>query len=97
MLYSLRQVQFTLDFVENLGLEVKWHGRGDNEAAHYCNVCEVMRVKLFYSLEPHHEKTCFFAYPKIKAQISSEVTAQLISAFVFATVPLLRKSEISSL
>ena len=27
--------------MENLGLEVKWHGRVENEAAHYCNVCEV--------------------------------------------------------
>ena len=38
--------------------------------------------KLF---EPHHENTCFFAYAKTKAQISSTVTGQLISTFVFAT------------
>ena len=35
--------------------------------------------------ERHHEKSCFFAYAKTKAQISCAVTAQLISAFVFAT------------
>ena len=35
--------------------------------------------------EPRHEKTCFFAYAKTKAQISCAVTAQLISAFVFTT------------
>ena len=35
--------------------------------------------------EPRHEKTCFFAYAKTKEQISCAVTAQLISAFVFAT------------
>ena len=35
--------------------------------------------------EPRHEKTCFFAYEKTKPQISCAVTAQLISAFVFAT------------
>ena len=38
-----------------------------------------------------------FAYAKTKAQISCAVTAQLISAFVFATqiatIPLLPKSE----
>ncbi|XP_062589237.1 lysine-specific demethylase 6A-like [Saccostrea cucullata] len=41
LMRSLRQIRFTLDFVEDLGLEVKWHGRGENEAAHYCNDCEV--------------------------------------------------------
>lgn len=41
LMRSLRQIRFTLDFVEELGLEVKWHGRGENEAAHYCNDCEV--------------------------------------------------------
>ena len=35
--------------------------------------------------EPCHEKTGFFAYAKTKPQISCAVTAQLISAFVFAT------------
>ena len=37
------------------------------------------------SSEPRHEKTCFFAFAKTKAQISCAVTTQLISAFVFAT------------
>ena len=35
--------------------------------------------------EPHHEKNRIFAHTKTKAQISCAVTAQLISAFVFAT------------
>ena len=39
----------------------------------------------FSLYEPRHEKTCFFAYAKTKAQTSCTVTAQLISAFVFAT------------
>lgn len=30
-----------LDFVEELGLEVKWYGRGENEVVYYCNDCEV--------------------------------------------------------
>ena len=34
--------------------------------------------------EPRHEKTCFF-FSKTKTQISCAVTAQLFSAFVFAT------------
>lgn len=46
LLNSLRQVQLTLDFVEAVGLEVKWHGRVEGEAAHYCNVCEVWQKLL---------------------------------------------------
>ena len=38
-------------------------------------------------IEQRHEKIGFkFAYAKIKAQISCAITAQLISAFVFATL-----------
>ena len=29
------------DFVHSLRKEVKWHGRTENEAAHYCNDCDV--------------------------------------------------------
>ena len=35
--------------------------------------------------KPHYDNACFFACVKTKTQISSVVTAQLISAFVFAT------------
>ena len=35
--------------------------------------------------EPRYEKNWLFAYVKTKPQISCAVTAQLISAFVFAT------------
>ncbi|XP_065925044.1 lysine-specific demethylase 6A isoform X3 [Magallana gigas] len=51
LMRSLRQIRFTLDFVEELGLEVKWHGRGENEAAHYCNDCEVEVFDILFVLE----------------------------------------------
>ena len=35
------------------------------------------------SCEPHHEKTCFFACAKTKAQIFCVVAVQLISTFGF--------------
>ena len=41
--------------------------------------------KLLLLYGPRYEKTGFFAYAKIKTQISCAVIAQLISAFVFAT------------
>ena len=44
-------------------------------------------IKPFHEIlyEPCYEYTGFFAYAKTKTQISCAVTAQLISAFVFAT------------
>ena len=47
-------------------------------------VCSKMTKMLLYLFEPGREKTGFFAYAKIKTQISCPVTAKLISAFVFA-------------
>ncbi|CAG5124535.1 unnamed protein product, partial [Candidula unifasciata] len=41
LMYSLCQVQMTLDLVDSLEKEVKWHGRAPGEAAHYCEECEV--------------------------------------------------------
>ena len=38
----------------------------------------------FALFEPRHEKTGFLQYAETKTQISCAVTAQLISAFVFA-------------
>lgn len=40
----MRQCQMTLDFLKELKKEVKWHGRGKNEAAHYCTNCEVRNL-----------------------------------------------------
>lgn len=34
-------MRMTLDIVEELKKEVKWHGRTPEEAAHYCEECEV--------------------------------------------------------
>lgn len=30
-----------LEFVRHKGIDVKFHGRGKNEASHYCGQCEV--------------------------------------------------------
>ena len=47
------------------------------------------QLGLFYyeqvRYEPHHEKTCFLHMRKTNTHISCWVTAQLISAFVFAS------------
>ncbi|GIZ02303.1 lysine-specific demethylase 6A [Caerostris extrusa] len=51
LLRTLRQCQMTLDFLKELKKEVKWHGRGKNEAAHYCTVCEVEVFNILFVKE----------------------------------------------
>ena len=53
MLRTLRQCELTREYLASLKKEVKWHGRSDNEAAHYCNDCEVNgTVTVFSWLKP---------------------------------------------
>ena len=53
--------------------------RFSHDAAHMI----LISIKKIY--EPRHEQICNSVYAKTKAQISCAVTAQLISAFIFAT------------
>ena len=49
----LRVCRYQLDFVRSLGREVKWHGKREEETAHYCNECEVrirQQILKFYKL-----------------------------------------------
>ncbi|XP_050519095.1 lysine-specific demethylase 6A isoform X1 [Diabrotica virgifera virgifera] len=41
----------TLEFVKNRGVEVKFHGRGKNEASHYCGQCEVEVFNILFIRE----------------------------------------------
>lgn len=40
---TLRQCSMILEFVKHKGVDVKFHGRGKNEASHYCGQCEVSK------------------------------------------------------
>ncbi|XP_054709172.1 lysine-specific demethylase 6A-like [Uloborus diversus] len=51
LLRTLRQCQMTLEFLKELKKEVKWHGRGKNEAAHYCVGCEVEVFNILFVKE----------------------------------------------
>lgn len=44
---TLKHVISTLEFVKAKGVEVRFHGRGKNEASHYCGQCEVSICLLF--------------------------------------------------
>ena len=49
LLRTMRQCCLILEFVKNKGVEVRFHGRGKNEASHYCGQCEV-RTKQYSNL-----------------------------------------------
>ncbi|KAL3847276.1 hypothetical protein ACJMK2_018196, partial [Sinanodonta woodiana] len=76
LLNSLRQIQYTLDFVEELGLEVKWQGRAENEAAHYCNICEVEVFNLLFVMEQDRKFVvhCQDCARKISSRLEGFVT-----------------------
>lgn len=38
----------TLEYVKSKGVEVRFHGRGKNEASHYCGQCEVRNLLYIY-------------------------------------------------
>ncbi|XP_074657406.1 histone demethylase UTY-like [Tubulanus polymorphus] len=41
LMKTLSYCKMTLNFLDSIEKDVKWHGRSKNEAAHYCNECEV--------------------------------------------------------
>ena len=41
LMRTLRQVALTLDYMKEIGVEVKFHGRNRNEPAHYCVQCVI--------------------------------------------------------
>lgn len=48
LLQTLKHVVATLEYVKSKGVEVRFHGRGKNEASHYCGQCEVSNISFFF-------------------------------------------------
>jgi len=40
-MWTLKHCALILEMVKSKGIEVRFHGRGKNEASHYCGQCEV--------------------------------------------------------
>ena len=64
LLQTLKNVAHTLEYVKSRSVEVRFHGRGKNEASHYCGQCEVnylnKKNKMFYTnLNDDHIKLTF--------------------------------------
>lgn len=41
LMCSLRQCGITLEFIKVKNIQTRFHGRGKNEASHYCYECDV--------------------------------------------------------
>ena len=57
---TLRQCSLILEFVRSKGVEVRFHGRGKNEATHYCGQCEleVFNILFIREQEKRHVVHC---------------------------------------
>lgn len=57
---TLRHTQLTLQFVRSKGVQVRFHGRGKNEPAHYCGQCEeeVFNILFIKEQEKKHVVHC---------------------------------------
>ncbi|KAK9746028.1 JmjC domain, hydroxylase [Popillia japonica] len=51
LLRTLRQCSMILEFVRHKNVEVKFHGRGKNEASHYCGQCEIEVFNILFIRE----------------------------------------------
>lgn len=51
LLRSLTKCSRILEFVKDKGVEVKFHGRGKNEASHYCGQCEIEVFNILFIRE----------------------------------------------
>jgi len=75
LLRTLKITQATREFVEALGKEVKWHGRTENEAAHYCNNCELEVFNILFVIEQDKKFVvhCLDCARKMSAQLENFV------------------------
>lgn len=51
LMRTLRQCSMILEFVKHKGVDVKFHGRGKNEASHYCGQCEIEVFNILFIRE----------------------------------------------
>ncbi|XP_055386671.1 lysine-specific demethylase 6A [Condylostylus longicornis] len=60
LLSTLKNVIHTLEYVKSKEVEVRFHGRGKNEASHYCGQCEieVFNVLFIREAEKRHVVHC---------------------------------------
>ncbi|KAJ8684168.1 hypothetical protein QAD02_019960 [Eretmocerus hayati] len=51
LLRTMKHCFFILEFIKSKGVEVRFHGRGKNEASHYCGHCEIEVFNILFIRE----------------------------------------------
>lgn len=75
---SLRCGQMLLDFVNNLGKEIRFHGRAKDEPAHYCVNCEVEVFNILFvkEVDKKHVVHCIDCARRISATLDDIVVLE---------------------
>lgn len=56
---SLRQCGITLEFIKVKKIQTRFHGRGKNEASHYCHDCDVSHLLVITTLQKNKTLSIF--------------------------------------
>lgn len=51
LMHTMKHCMQILEYVKSLNVEVRFHGRGKNEASHYCGQCEVEVFNILFIRE----------------------------------------------
>lgn len=75
---SLKCGQMLLDFVSNLGKEIRFHGRAKDEPAHYCVNCEVEVFNILFvkEVDKKHVVHCIDCSRRISATLDDFVVLE---------------------
>ncbi|XP_004522757.1 lysine-specific demethylase 6A isoform X1 [Ceratitis capitata] len=98
LLQTLKNVLHTLEYVKSKGVEVRFHGRGKNEASHYCGQCEVEVFNILFirEQEKRHVVHCMACARKLSPNLQGIVCLeeyrlsellQIYDAFTLYKVP----------
>ncbi|XP_076323649.1 lysine-specific demethylase 6A-like isoform X2 [Tachypleus tridentatus] len=60
LMKTLQMCQLSIDLMKTLNKDIRWHGRGKNETAHYCGNCEleVFNILFVKEVEKKHTVHC---------------------------------------
>ena len=78
LLHSMIYTQKIINFVQKLNKEIRWHGRGKNEPAHYCVNCEIEVFNILFvkEMDKKHVVHCLNCARKISQTLNSFVVLE---------------------
>ncbi|XP_022258261.1 lysine-specific demethylase 6A-like [Limulus polyphemus] len=59
LMKTLQMCQLSIDLMKTLNKDIRWHGRGKNETAHYCGNCELEVFNILFVKEVEKKHTVY--------------------------------------